>query len=325
MSLKVGFIGTGGIARNHLENLKQLGVEYAAMCDVDEARARQAADEYGGKPYTDFRRMLDEVALDAVWVCVPPFAHGDAEAAVIGRGVHLFVEKPIALELDLALELEQMIKDAGVIASVGYQWRYLQSVASAKAKLGDEPIGMMLGYWVGGMPGVWWWRQRETSGGQVVEQTTHIFDLARYFGGEVTEVYAAHAQRFLHREVENFTVDDVGTVTLKFASGAIANISSACIAPYRVGLDIIAKGQVLSISGHSLTTVAGGERRSENFSDNAYLEEDRAFIEAIQTGDRSKVRSDYSDAVKTLRVTLAANESAATGAPVVLPVSPAAA
>ena len=318
MSLKVGFIGTGGIARNHLENLKKLDVEYVAMCDVDEARARQAAEQYGGKPYTDFRRMLDEVEMDAVWVCLPPFAHGDAEAAVIERGVHMFVEKPIALTLDLARELEEKIKAAGIITSVGYQWRYQESVATAKAKLGEEPIGMMLGYWVGGMPGVWWWRRRETSGGQVVEQTTHIFDLARYFGGEVKEVYAAHAQRFLHKEVENFNVDDVGTVTLKFESGAIANISSGCIAPYRVGLDIIAKNKVFSITSHGLTTVAGGDRETLSFSDNAYLEEDRAFLEAIQTGDRSKIRSDYSDAVKTLQVTLAANESAACGAPVAL-------
>ena len=177
---------------------------------------------------------------------------------------------------------------------------------------------MMLGYWIGGMPGVWWWRQMETSGGQAVEQTTHIFDLARYFGGEVKEVYAAHAQRFLHKEVENFDVDDVGTVILKFESGAIANISSSCIAPFRVGLDVIGRDLVLSITGHGLTTIDKGERSSESFSDNAYLEQDKAFLEAIKTGDRSKVRSDYSDAVKTLRVTLAANESAKSGQPVAL-------
>ena len=144
----------------------------------------------------------------------------------------------------------------------------------------------MLGYWVGGMPGVWWWRRMDTSGGQAVEQTTHIFDLARYFGGEVKEVYAAHAQRFLHREVEDFTVDDVGTVTLKFVSGAIANISSGCIAPYRVGLDIIGNNQVISISGHGLSTVIGGERSSETFSDNAYLEQDRAFLRGDPVGRR---------------------------------------
>lgn len=318
MSLRVGFIGTGGIARNHLNNLKQLEVDFVAMSDVDLERAKQAADEFGGRAFDDYNRMLDEVEMDACFICVPPFAHGDPERAVIERGIHMLVEKPIALQMELALELEEKAAQAGIITSVGYQWRYQQSVATAKEKWGDRPIGMMLGYWIGGMPGVWWWRQMETSGGQAVEQTTHIFDLARYFGGEVKEVYAAHAQRFLHKEVENFDVDDVGTVILKFESGAIANISSSCIAPFRVGLDVIGRDLVLSITGHGLTTIDKGERSSESFSDNAYLEQDKAFLEAIKTGDRSKVRSDYSDAVKTLRVTLAANESAKSGQPVAL-------
>jgi len=164
MSLKIGFIGTGGIARNHMENLKTLQADFVAMCDIDEERAAKAADEYGGKAYTEPRRMLDEVEMDACFVCVPPFAHGDAERAVIERGVALFVEKPIALTMELALELEELINKNGIIASVGYQWRYADSVAAAKAALADRPIGMMLGYWIGGMPGVWWWRRRETSG-----------------------------------------------------------------------------------------------------------------------------------------------------------------
>lgn len=318
MSLRVGFIGTGGIARNHLNNLKQLDVDFVAMCDVDQARAQQAANEFGGKAFDDYHRMLDEVEMDACFICVPPFAHGDPERAVIERRIHMFVEKPIALQMELALELQEKIAKAAILTSVGYQWRYQQSVAAAKEKLGDRPIGMMLGYWIGGMPGVWWWRRRETSGGQAVEQTTHIFDLARYFAGEVKEVYAAHAQRFLHEEVDNFDVDDVGTVTLKFASGAIANITSGCIAPYRVGIDIIGRNQVLSVTSHGLTVIQGNERNSESFSDNAYLAQDRAFLEAIQTGDASKIHSPYSDAVKTLRVTLAANESAQSGQPVVL-------
>ena len=57
----------------------------------------------------------------------------------------------------------------------------------------DQTIGMALGRWMGGMPGVAWWRRQEGSGGQFVEQTTHIVDLLRYCAGEVTEVYAAAA------------------------------------------------------------------------------------------------------------------------------------
>ena len=139
MSLRVGFIGTGGIARNHLNNLKQLEVDFVAMSDVDLERAKQAADEFGGRAFDDYNRMLDEVEMDACFICVPPFAHGDPERAVIERGIHMLVEKPIALQMELALELEEKAAQAGIITSVGYQWRYQQSVATAKEKWGDGP------------------------------------------------------------------------------------------------------------------------------------------------------------------------------------------
>ena len=55
-----------------MDNLKQLEVEFVAMCDVDQERAAKAADEFGGKAYTDYHRMLDEIQMDACFVCVPP-------------------------------------------------------------------------------------------------------------------------------------------------------------------------------------------------------------------------------------------------------------
>lgn len=317
MAIKVGFIGTGGMASAHFNRMKNLPVEFVGLCDTDEERAQAAANELGGKAYTDYKKMLDEVEMDACWVCVPPFAHGDAEKAVIDRGVHLFVEKPIALDMGLAREISAMIDEKGIISSVGYHWRYMATVDAAKQVLGSRDVGMMLGWWIGGMPGVWWWRQMETSGGQAVEQTTHIFDLARYFAGDVTEVYAAHAQRFLHKEVENFDVDDVGTVTLKFENGAIANISSGCLGGYRVGLDIISKDLVIQVgSGSQLNIAENGERRTETHESDGYFLEDQVFIDAVKRNDPSAIRSTYADAVKTLHVTLAANESAKTGQPV---------
>jgi myo-inositol 2-dehydrogenase / D-chiro-inositol 1-dehydrogenase len=68
----------------------------------------------------------------------------------------------------------------------------------------------------------------EQSGGQFVEQTTHIFDLARYLAGDVAEVYANAAVRLLG-EVESFNVTDVGAANLKFAGGAIGTIHNTCL------------------------------------------------------------------------------------------------
>ena len=65
--MKIGFIGVGGIAREHLNALKTMPeAVFAGFCDTDESRARSAADELGGKAYADFRKMLDAEELDAV-------------------------------------------------------------------------------------------------------------------------------------------------------------------------------------------------------------------------------------------------------------------
>ncbi|HET7559349.1 MAG TPA: Gfo/Idh/MocA family oxidoreductase, partial [Limnochordia bacterium] len=74
--MRVGFIGVGGISGNYRRTLKQMpDVQIAAVCDIDEARARAAAAEVGAQVFTDHRRMLDAGGLDAVFVCIPPFAH----------------------------------------------------------------------------------------------------------------------------------------------------------------------------------------------------------------------------------------------------------
>ena len=72
--IKVGFIGTGGIAGAHMGNLAQFDdVEFAAMCDISEDRATSRTQEYGGTAYTDYKEMFDREDLDAVYICTPPF------------------------------------------------------------------------------------------------------------------------------------------------------------------------------------------------------------------------------------------------------------
>src|SRR5262249_39514136 len=178
---------------------------------------------FDGRAYNDFRPMLDREELEAVYVVVPPHAHTGAEILAAQKGCALFVEKPIANSLETAQEIAAAIDQAGIVNSVGYHMRYQESTDRAREALQDKTIGMLIGYWMGGMPGVAWWRRLEESGGQFVEQTTHIFDLARYLAGDVTEVYANATVRAL-QDVERFNVTDVGAANLKFKSGAIGTI-----------------------------------------------------------------------------------------------------
>lgn len=319
MSVRVGFIGTGGIANAHLRGLSQIAdAELAALCDVDAARAENAVRTYGGKAYTDYRQMLDAERLDAVYICVPPHAHEGQEEELAARNIPFFVEKPVANTLEKAQAIAEAVDRADLLTSVGYHWRYMDYTRLARERLEGKTIGMALGYWMGGMPGVYWWRRKELSGGQMVEQTTHIVDLARDLCGEIEEVYAAMTTRALG-DVENFTADDVGTMTVRFASGAIGTISNTCLLKgfgYTVGLHIVTPEVVVEIDGGQFRAIQAGREEIVKGNNNPYLEEDQVFIRAVQTGDRSAIRSPYADAVKTLAVTLAANESAVTGRPV---------
>jgi len=257
--------------------------------------------------------MLDSEDLDAVYVCLPPFAHGDPEMAVIEHNMNLFVEKPLSTELSIAQDISEAVDGAGIIAVVGYNWRHQDTADKALEVLkGKRPV-LGIGYWIGGTPGVAWWRVKAQSGGQIVEQTTHVFDTARYLMGEVVSVYAAGSHGHVN-EMPHYDVDDASTVSLTFENGAVASILSSCIADqgYGSGMQVIAQGlniklaDNLTVEENGRTTIYTGKR-------NPYQFESELFLEAVETGDRSKLRATYADGVKTLAVTLAANQSIETG------------
>ena len=86
--VRLGFIGTGGMASAHMNNLKNFDdVKFVAMCDISEDRAKQRAEEFGGNAYMDYQRMYDSEELDAVYICTPPFAHGQQEIIACQKGL----------------------------------------------------------------------------------------------------------------------------------------------------------------------------------------------------------------------------------------------
>jgi myo-inositol 2-dehydrogenase/D-chiro-inositol 1-dehydrogenase len=201
------------------------------------------------------------------------------------------------------------------MSMVGYHFRYYGAIERAKERLQGLPVLMVKGAWDGGMPGVPWWRQHALSGGQLVEQTTHIFDLARYLVGEIVEVFtfSQNNPALLHHPNGDVNVADV--VCLKFENGAVGVITdtNGLHAPGEVGLKVYTPERIVEVSwGRMVETEAN--RKEEFFSrDNPYLRESEAFLEAIRTGNRSLIRSDYSDGVRTLAVSLAADEAGRQG------------
>jgi len=314
MSVKVGFVGTGGIAGAHLNNVKNFeDVNLVAMCDIVEEKAKSRAKEFNSTPYTDFRKMFEKEDLDAIYICTPPFAHGEQERIACELGIPMFIEKPIAVTLEQGIIINDMVEHSGVITSVGYHWRYQGTTVKAKDVLKDEKILGALGYWMGGMPGVPWWRVRAQSGGQHVEQTTHIFDLCRYLVGSDAKTVHGVAASGTMTDVPNYDVDDISMVNIEFENGAVANIASACAMKGwgRVQLEVFCKGLVIQVGGGFQINREGDvDNSTEGYQGQ---DRDRVFIDAVKSGDPSEIKSPYSDAFKTFALTMAASKSFATG------------
>ncbi|UQZ85806.1 putative oxidoreductase YcjS [Paenibacillus konkukensis] len=320
MSLNVGFVGTGGFTRFHCNLLTQMDdVNIRAFCATSLNKAERAASEWdGAQGYDGIHAMLDGTKLDAVYICVPPMAHGEAERALIERGIPFFVEKPVGIDLDLPSALLESIQAKKLITSVGYHFRYMDSTQRALSMLGERTLGMGLGYWMGGMPRVPWWRKQDGSGGQFIEQTTHIVDLMRYTMGEAVEVYAAYGSRVMHLVEEGVTTPDVGTVTIKLASGAVATLSNTCILPGggRIGLHLYTDQGVMELTKESLKDTGKSTVFEYRNQTNPYACAHEAFLHAVRTGDTSGILSPYEDAVKTQAIAVAALRSAQAGAPI---------
>ena len=311
MTVRVGFVGCGGMNSAHMRSLARLeSVRLVAFCDSDLVRAQAKAEEFGGTAYGSHEAMLEAEELQAVYVAVPPFAHTTAELMAAEKGCAVFVEKPIATTLEKALEINEGLKKAGVITQVGYHWRWYDTTEQAAGLLPKDQVHMALGYWNGGFPGVPWWRVLAESGGQFVEQTTHIFDLARYLVGEVKRV-GAFATLHAMKEIPNMDVPDVGVATLEFESGAIGNVMNTCALQqgHKVGLALVGHDLVVEHNAGQLLVIRPEGREEIAPTVNPVVREDEVFINAIKTGEASAIRSSYEDGVRSLAVSLAVNEA----------------
>ncbi|MFN7250358.1 MAG: Gfo/Idh/MocA family protein [Anaerobacillus sp.] len=322
MALRIGVVGTGWFSKMHASLLSKMDdVHVQAFCGSSKEKAEKFASSFSGaKGYGNLNEMLDKEQIDAVYICVPPLVHGEIEKMLIEYGIPFLVEKPIGNDIAIPNSILAEVKKKSLITSVGYHFRYKPSVQLLKQKLENQSLGMISGYWMGEMPQVGWWRKQECSGGQFIEQTTHIVDLLRYVAGEVVEVYAAYGNRVCQNLYEEVSVHDVGTVTMKLKSGVVATISNTCILPkgvWQMNMAFFTDQGVMTWEPDRLTiTESSGKKVEELNSSNPYLQESEAFLYAVRTGDRSKILSDYNDAFLTQTITCQALESANTGLPI---------
>lgn len=313
--VRVGVVGSGWIAGRHIGNLQSFAdVKIVAVADPVFERACDQARRCDANAYTGIQELLDREQVDAIYICVPPLAHGPIEDTLIEHKLPFFVEKPLATDLATAESIADRVAAAGLVTAVGYHWRYLDTTERAQELLSGNPARLALGYWLDFTPPPAWWARRSQSGGQMVEQTTHIFDLARLLVGDVTEVYGVGSS-IPRPQFPDADVFDVSVATLRFQSGAAGNMASTCLLawPHRIGLHLFGDALAIELSERDMT-VRTGEHATAAYGAGVdpFLLEDRAFIDAVQ-GKENRIRASYAEALKTHRITIAAEESARSG------------
>jgi predicted dehydrogenase len=309
--MEIGIVGAGAVATRHAQVLAGLDdVRVVGVADPDQGRARALAEPYGAEVLAHHRDLLDRHRLDALYICVPPFAHGPMELAAVEAGVPFLVEKPLAADLATAERIAARVAEAGLLTAVGYHWRYLDTVERVQALLADRPARLAALSWVDKVPPPPWWRHRELSGGQVVEQATHVLDLARLLVGEVEQVTAASSRRPWATDGDG-DVPDVTAATLRFASGAIGSIAVTSLARrlHRAGIALVADGLVMELSEFDLVVDAGDGPVTMRADGTAKLRLDRDFLDVV-AGRAERVRVDYAEALRTHRLGVAIRRAA---------------
>lgn len=327
--IKVGIIGCGGIAQYHFGHFEKMldKMQLVAACDLVIEKAQKTAERFpGAKVYTDYRVMFEQEQLDAVFVCVQPGAHDGMEFIAIEKGINIFCQKPMSLDMKYAKKVNNGIKKNKLISAVGLQCRYSDSIPFVKSaidrKLANNDIAAVSAYRFGGFPMVWWWREMKQSGGQAVEQTIHNFDMLRYLFGDVEQVCAIR-RRGVIRDIEGHDSDDASSTLISFKNGVIGTFNTGCFSkadgPNDGDISAYFRDGKITYSIFGNYTIKDKKLLVTGKHSNDYGQEcDETFIDAVRGDiDRDEILTPYSEAIKSLAFVLAINESMdANGMPV---------
>ncbi len=306
---RLGYIGAGWITPFHLEALDRLErTNLVAVAAPRQERAAALAAPRGAAAYVDVARMLDEQAPDVVYVAVPPSAAIAVCEQLVERGIPFLVEKPLsAMDPDGSAAVAAAITAKRLVVAVGYHLRALEPLPEVRERLLTNPSHLVVARWLSGTPAPAWWLREVAGGGQVVEQATHFYDLARHLVGEAS-VVAAVSTREEPVVPEGADVADATAAVLRFESGAVGSFAnSRRLANVVVEIEFMSAGLLTTIRrtsdphpgswevsfahGHSVVTYPPGR--------DPYERQAEAFLDAVEAGDPDAVLATYSDAART--------------------------
>lgn len=193
--VRVGVIGVGNMGAHHVRNYAEMDrTKLVAVADAN-TRISEIADTYNADYYNSFEEMLDKSALEAVSLAVPTDLHHKIGRTVLESGVHLLVEKPIAANLQEALDLAKTAEEKGLVLTVGHIERYNPVISKAKEFIDSGKLGKItsvISQRLGGFP------QKQPDTDVILDLAIHDIDIINYLLNQKGEVLASHGSRTFH-------------------------------------------------------------------------------------------------------------------------------
>jgi UDP-N-acetyl-2-amino-2-deoxyglucuronate dehydrogenase len=301
---QTAIIGCGTIFDVHAAAVQQLPeAQLAAVVDINETRAVEAAQRYDCRSYTDYRQMLQDRQIQVVHICTPHYLHAEMAIAALRSGKHVLVEKPLAITLADADVLIGVARETGKKLGVCFQNRYNSTAVRLKSILDSGQAGKVVHakaalkwhrdadyYRKSGWRGTW----ATEGGGVLINQAIHTLDLLQWFLGEITSVSGNVATNCLQNIIE---VEDTAEAVFTFQNGVTADFFATNCHPVDapVELEIECERLNLKLAGDlTIRTPAGvvtkvaeiNQRTGEKaYWSNSHGALFRNFYRSLRTGE----------------------------------------
>ncbi len=225
--MKAAVVGAGVMGSMHARIYAEMdNVELCAIADPDETAAQKLAKRYRPAVYTDYRQLLDREEIDLVSIAVPTRLHEEIACEVMSRGIHVLVEKPLALSVEQGQRIIDVAQQFGVKLAVGHIERFNPAVVEIKRRLDDHELGRIFQLHarrLSPFPG------RVQDVGVILDLATHDIDVMRHLLSCSVERVFAETERKAH-----FSCEDLVSALIRFSSGAIGVLDVNWLTPTKV-------------------------------------------------------------------------------------------
>jgi UDP-N-acetylglucosamine 3-dehydrogenase len=304
--LGVAVIGTGFWGRNHARVYKELAVtNLVAVCDVDAARAKAIADQFGVQAYTDSTQMLKNPEIQAVNVCTWSTMLAREAQKCLHAGKHVLVEKPMATDTKQAEKLLKTAQENGLHLTVGFLMRFIPGLQQIREAVETKKIGDLVS---ASAKRVSQWPERIGDVGVVKDTAIHDIDIMRFVSNQDPISVYAKTGNMRHRQFEDYS-----QIMLTFEGGQSAFIESNWLTPYKTRtLNVTGTDAIMRLD--YITQELWLENAKENLQPRIPFQEPlrmelQHFAECIL--EKKKPLVTGMDGLKALQIAMAALQSSA--------------